>query len=214
MLNFTIRRDATIHTRQRWPRAFDFSRLGRIPDRFLNNIKKYDCAVRSAIQGKAKPVSGPSQFGSWQVSEKLGGTDKFTEYRALMLLLAKRQDASLRVYAADPYWSAEERKAELRRISNAYTALRRCRCIRRFKVRRDFFPNADEDRYILVVEDTSGQSLRLHLERPAMALTLIKGDRRWGSTKWLGPRPHSQRDPSQRLSEYDSIWQRLPDSVD
>lgn len=149
-----------------------FQDASRIPDRFLKNIKKYDGAVLGAITGKAKPMTGPPRFGHWQVSEKLGGSDSFVEYRAFNAFAGEKSGSVvLRVYSADPYWSEDERSSELRRISNAYRALNSLPTHPAIQAARDFFPNEDGDRYVLVVEDTSGQALRLHLERPSLALT-------------------------------------------
>ena len=144
----------------------------RIPDRFLNNIKKYSGTTIKAIQGSAKPIQGPARYGSWVVSEKLGGTDHFSELRAYNTYVGKGGGrVVLRVYSVDPYATDEEKAATLRRISNAYKALSNLPTHPAIQAARDFFPNEDEDRYVLVVEDMSGQALRLHIERPDMALT-------------------------------------------
>ena len=150
----------------------------RIPDRFLKNIKKYTGAARKAIQGSAKPISGPAQFGNWIVSEKLGGTDKFTEYRAYNAFAGQSAGrVLLRVYSVDPYAADDEQKTELRRISNAYKALSCLPTHPSLQAARDFFPTEEEDRYVLVVEDMSGQALRLHIERSDLALTFDQKSR-------------------------------------
>ena len=149
-----------------------FQDSSRIPDRFLKNIKKYTGAARKSIQGSAKPISGPAQFGNWIVIEKLGGTDSFTEYRAYNAFAGQSAGrVLLRVYSVDPYATEDEQKAELRRISNAYKALSCLPTHRSIQAARDFFPTESEDRYVLVVEDMSGQALRLHIERADLALT-------------------------------------------
>ena len=149
-----------------------FQDTGRIPDRFLTNIKKYTGAAIRAIQGSAKPIRGPAQFGNWMVSEKLGGTDQFSEFRAYNAFAGKSAGrVVLRVYAIDPYATEDEQASQMRRISNAYRALSSLPTHPAIQAARDFFPNEDEDRYVLVVEDSSGQALRLHIERPDMALT-------------------------------------------
>jgi serine/threonine protein kinase len=149
-----------------------FQDSSRIPDRFLNNIRKYTGNAIKAIQGSAQPIQGPAQYGSWVVSEKLGGTDRFSEFRAYNTHVGKSGGrVVLRVYSVDPYATEEEKAAELRRISNAYKALSTLPTHPSIQTARDFFPNEDEDRYVLVVEDMSGQALRLHIERPDMALT-------------------------------------------
>lgn len=149
-----------------------FQDSSRIPDRFLNNIKKYTGAAIKAIQGSAKAIQGPAQFGNWVVSEKLGGTDHFSEYRAYNAFAGKSAGrVVLRVYAVDPYATSEEKASAMRRISNAYKSLSTLPTHPAIQAARDFFPNEDGDRYVLVVEDMSGRALRLHIERPDMALT-------------------------------------------
>lgn len=149
-----------------------FQDVSRIPDRFSNNIRKYTGAAIKAIQGNAKAVQGPAQFGNWVVSEKLGGTDRFTEYRAYNAFAGKSAGrVVLRVYSVDRYAPEDEQKAELRRISNAYRALSNLPTHPAIQTARDFYPTEDEDRYVLVVEDMSGQALRLHIERADFALT-------------------------------------------
>ena len=71
----------------------------------------------------------------------------------------------------DPYAEEAERTAQRNRISNAYKPLSRLPSHPAVQAARDFFPTEEEDRYILVVEDTSGQALRLHIEKPSLALT-------------------------------------------
>lgn len=144
----------------------------RVPERFLSNIRKYTGTAIKAIQGSAKPVQGPARFGSWVVSEKLGGTDQFSEFRAFNTFVGKSAGrVMLRVYALDRYATKDEQAGQLRRISNAYKALSNLPTHPSIQAARDFFPNEDEDRYVLVVEDMNGQALRLHIERPELALT-------------------------------------------
>ncbi|HEU5408882.1 MAG TPA: NERD domain-containing protein kinase family protein, partial [Nitrospira sp.] len=148
-----------------------FQDISRIPDRFLNDIKKYTVITIKAIQGSAKPIQGPARYGNWVVSEKLGGTDHFSEFRAYNLHVRSGGRVVLRVYSVDPYATVEEKAAALRRISNAYKALSTLPTHPAIQAARDFFPNEDGDRYVLVVEDMSGQALRLHIERLDMPLT-------------------------------------------
>ncbi|MEP3480584.1 MAG: protein kinase [Fuerstiella sp.] len=170
-LSDTTGRDAP-HTTTLAKSVRFFQDSSRIPDRFLKNIKKYTGAARKAIQGSAKAISGPAQYGNWLVSEKLGGTDKFNEFRAYNAFAGKSAGrVLLRVYSVDPYAAADEQKAELRRISNAYKALSCLPTHPSVQAARDFFPTEDEDRYVLVVEDMSGQALKLHIERADLALT-------------------------------------------
>jgi len=77
----------------------------------------------------------------------------------------------LRLYPVDRYASADERQLQQRRIANAYTALSRLPTHPAIPAAHGFFLTEDEDRYVLVVDDTPGQALRLHIEKPALALT-------------------------------------------
>jgi len=148
-----------------------FQNSSNVPDRFLGNIKRYSSAAIKAIQGSAKPITRLAQFGNWVVSEKLGGTDQFTEYRAESAHVKGAGFVRLRVYSADSYGTEDERARERALIGNAYKALNRLPSHPAVQAARDFFPTEAEDRFVLVVEDTSGQSLRLHIEKPTLALT-------------------------------------------
>jgi len=68
-----------------------------------------------------KPAPAKLRFGHWEVTEKLGGTDHYTEYRATNAFAGGA--ARLRVYQADPYQPEDLRKAQINRIANAYRAL-------------------------------------------------------------------------------------------
>ena len=145
----------------------------RVPTRFSRNISSAHGIIRSLIQGKAKRRTGPLQFGNWVVTERLGGTDQCTEYRALNAFAGGRAGTViLKVYRGDPYLPAIERSAQRARISNAYQALSRLPAQPGIAGARDFFPTEGEERFVLVTEDVPGQALRLHLSRPTLALTL------------------------------------------
>jgi serine/threonine protein kinase len=150
-----------------------FQNTARIPGQFSKSIAALHAMVIKAIQGVARPRSGPLRFGNWEVQERLGGTDDYTEYRAFNTFAGARAGtALLRVYQADPYAPAEERAARRNRIATAYRALSRLPGHPNIVGVRDFFETDEGDRYVLVAEDVSGQALRVHLERPALALTL------------------------------------------
>lgn len=150
-----------------------FQNTARIPGQYSKSIAVLHAMVIKAIQGVARPRSGPLRFGNWEVQERLGGTDDYTEYRAFNTFVGVRAGtALLRVYQADPYAPAEERAARRNRIATAYRALSRLPGHPNVVGARDFFETEEGDRYVLVTEDTSGQALRVHLERPALALTL------------------------------------------
>ena len=163
-------RDAPNVTSLKKAGAF-FQNTTRIPPGRSKNISAHHNMVLKALQGVARPRSGPTRFGNWEVVEKLGGTDAYVEYRAFNVFAGQRTSALLRAYQADPYKPAEEREAQRRLIANAYRALNSMPGHPNIVGVRDFFATEGEDRYILVTEDVPGQALRVHIEKPALALT-------------------------------------------
>jgi serine/threonine protein kinase len=144
----------------------------RIPTNRLDNISRFQKQIAKAIQGKAKPKSAALVFRDWQVEEKLGGTDRYTEYRAKHTLLGKRGGmARLRVYQTDPYQDEEARKAEFKKISNAYQAVAHMPAHANVLAVKNLFITDNEEKVVLVTEDLPGQALRLHLNKASMALT-------------------------------------------
>ncbi|UQA57107.1 methylation-associated defense system protein kinase MAD6 [Polyangium aurulentum] len=148
-----------------------FQNSARIPAGKSKNISAHHNMVLKALQGVAKPRSGPARFGNWEVTEKLGGTDTYVEHRAFNIFAGQRSSVLLRVYQADPYKPAEEREAQRRLISNAYRALNSMPGHPSIVGVRDFFGTESEDKYVLVTEDVPGQALRVHIEKPILALT-------------------------------------------
>lgn len=149
-----------------------FRNTNRIPDNRLDNITRFHPQIAKAINGNAKPRSAAQVFRDWQVEERLGGTDRYTEYRAKHNLLGKSGGmARLRVYQADPYQDEAARKAEFKKISNAYRAVAHMPTHANVLAVKDLFVNEDEDKVVLVTEDISGQALRLHIKKPSLALT-------------------------------------------
>ena len=144
----------------------------RIPDNRLDNITRFHSQIAKAITGNAKPKSAALVFRDWQVEEKLGGTDRYTEYRAKHNLLGKSGGmARLRVYQADPYQDETARKEEFKKISNAYRAVAHMPTHANVLAVKDLFVSDDEDKVVLVTEDLPGQALRLHINKATLALT-------------------------------------------
>jgi serine/threonine protein kinase len=149
-----------------------FRDASHIPDNRLDNITRFHSQIVKAITGNAKPKSAALVFRDWQVEEKLGGTDRYTEYRAKHNLLGKSGGmARLRVYQADPYQDEAARKEEFKKISNAYRAVAHMPTHANVLAVKDLFVNEDEDKVVLVTEDLPGQALRLHINKASMALT-------------------------------------------
>ncbi|HOY67294.1 MAG TPA: protein kinase [Candidatus Ozemobacteraceae bacterium] len=150
-----------------------FQKTGRIPAKFDTNILPHQNIILKAIQGVAKKRSGPLRFGNWEITEKLGGTDSFTEYRAFNHFAGRSSGpVLLRSYRADPYLPPDLREAQRRRIANAYEALNRMPSHPSIIAARDFFGSESGDTYILVTEDIHGQALRIHLDKPQHVLTV------------------------------------------
>ncbi|HNV68891.1 MAG TPA: protein kinase [Candidatus Ozemobacteraceae bacterium] len=149
-----------------------FQQADRIPAIFDRNLLSLQNIILKAVQGAAKRRVGPLRFGNWEISEKLGGTDSFTEYRAYNIFAGRAAGSvRLRRYQADPYLPIEQREAQQRHISNAYQAINRLPSHPSIIGARDFFGSEAGDSYILVTEDAPGQALRLHLDQPARVLT-------------------------------------------
>lgn len=163
-------RDAPNVTTLKKAAAF-FQNSTRIPAGKSKNIGAHHNIVLKAIQGVAKARSGPLRFGDWEVTEKLGGTDSYVEYRAFNVFAGPRTTALVRAYQADAYKSPEEREQQRLLISNAYRALSSMPGHPTIVGVRGFFASEGEDRYFLVTEDVPGQALRVHIEKPTLALT-------------------------------------------
>jgi serine/threonine protein kinase len=149
-----------------------FRDVNRIPGNRLADVRRFYPQIIKTITGKARPKKAALVFRDWQVEEKLGGTDRYTEYRAKHVRLGKTGGtARLRVYQADPYLEHSARDKEFRKISNAYRAVARMPSHANVLAVKDLFTNEDENEVVLVTEDLAGQSLHLHINKPALALT-------------------------------------------
>jgi serine/threonine protein kinase len=164
-------RDAPNVTTLKKAAAF-FQNSTRIPAGKSKNIGAHHNIIKKALQGVAKPRSGPLRFGNWQVAEKLGGTDCYVEYRAFNAFVGQKASVLIRAYQADPYKPPEERAKQRLLISTAYRALSSMPGHPSIVGVRDFFPSEAEDKYFIVTEDVPGQALRVHIEKPTLALTL------------------------------------------
>ena len=156
-----------------------FKEATRIPARFSKNILQQQALILHALK-VVKPTSGVQSFGHWEVKEKLGAAQAYTEYRAENAFAGGM--ARLRVYQADPYQPEDIRKAQVNRIANAYRALSRLPLHPNIVAARDFFPTDDDKSFILILDDAPGQALTVHMARPQLALTL---DQKWRVVKDL-----------------------------
>lgn len=156
-----------------------FQDATRIPPRFSKNILAHQSLVLHALN-QVKLTPALLRFGHWNVTEKLGGANHYTEYRATNAFAGGA--ARLRVYQADPYQPEDLRKAQINRITNAYRALSRLPLHPNIVAARDFFPSDDEQSFILILDDAPGQALTVHLARPQLTLTQ---DQKWRVTQNL-----------------------------
>ena len=153
-----------------------FKDVTRLPDRSpppASTVPHLGHILSTITGSKARPQQGLPLLRSWQCEERLTGNDFYTEYRA------RNNDAPnsperviVRIYRADPYLPADERKAQQERIANAYTALSRLAPHAGIPQARDFFQTDGGDAYVLVLNDTKGTSLRVHLTKPGLQLTM------------------------------------------
>ena len=150
-----------------------FQATTRIPQGRSTDIRAQFRPVHQAIVGGAAPRKAPPCFGTWQVEERLGGTDRYTEYRARHTLLGAKRGgtARLRVYPVDPYLPEDERERERRRIENAYRAVSALPGHPNILTVREFFPTEAEDGFVLVTADVAGHALRQHVKKSSLALT-------------------------------------------
>ncbi|MGR5433205.1 methylation-associated defense system protein kinase MAD6 [Vibrio owensii] len=147
----------------------DGSRIASWADR---SISRHFNLVAKALSGSAKKRTGPLRFGNWEVLERLGGGEGYTEYRAFNMFAGKKAGTVIiNAYEADPYLDEQERAKQLRLIANGFRALNRLPVHPNIAGSRDFFPNEDESRFYLVTDDMPGQALRLYLDKPSLALT-------------------------------------------
>ncbi len=150
-----------------------FQNPGRIPGRPSKNIVAQQKLILKALTGAARPRKGPLILGNWQVSERLGATETYTEFRAFNTVVGPRGGhVILRAYNADPYLPESERKDQRTRIANAFKSLNQMPSHVHILGARDFFSSEHGDRLVLVTEDIPGQALRLHIDKPQQALTL------------------------------------------
>ena len=129
------------------------------------DIRPFLKEIHQAILGKAKPPSTPLRYRDWQVEEKLGGNEQYTEYLAKRIgQLDNGLKARLRVYQVDPYQDQSSRQEQLKMIMRAYEAVYNLRHPGILTI-REYFETDDGDRAVLVIEDLPSQSLRQYINQ-------------------------------------------------
>ena len=137
-----------------------------IPTQRLKIIKPYLPYVERAILHKSDPKSAPLRYRDWQVEDKLGGNDRYTEYRARNLTMGvSGWTARLRVYQVDLFLEPAAREAEYKLINNAFQAVSQLPPHPNILSVRDFFASHDSDCVVIVTEDVPGQVLRQYIKQ-------------------------------------------------
>lgn len=151
-----------------------FSDKSRIATRFTQkSIMPLHTSIQRALQAKSRKPSGPMAYRDWEVTETLVVEDGRGVYRAINRMAGKAAGTvQLTVTKTDPYQDTRSREAQRARIANAFTALSALPSHPNIQAVRDFFAAEDDASYVLVTSDIQGNSLRLHIDKAELALTL------------------------------------------
>ncbi len=147
-----------------------FQNKTNIPASASSDIRNQLPLITKLITGNAKRPQ-KHIYRDWQVEERLGGNERFTEYRARHVFAGKHGTARLRVYSVDPYQDEATRKREQKIISNAFRSIVNVPGHPNILNVRDFFDSEDGSYFVLVTEDVIGHALRQHIKKISLALT-------------------------------------------
>jgi serine/threonine protein kinase len=150
-----------------------FLSTARLPPGRAKPISSLHGQILGAIQGISKASKPQPIIGEWKVMERLGGNDHYEEFRAVHATMSQiRTAVRIRSFKADPYLDEAERKEQELLISTAYRALMSMPVHQNIIGAKSFIPSDVGDRFHLVTEEVVGQSLRLHIDKPQLAMTL------------------------------------------
>lgn len=144
--------------------------VSRVRPGMARDVRQHQVAIVTALTGTVRRPTGPQRFGDWVVSERLGGDSEVTEYRARNAEAGASETVLLRVYRANPLLPEREREAQKHKIANAYEMLAKLPPSPFIVGRRTFFAAEDGSRFVLVLDDTRGQALAVHLRDPRQTL--------------------------------------------
>ncbi|SDT60882.1 methylation-associated defense system protein kinase MAD6 [Actinoplanes derwentensis] len=144
--------------------------VSRVRAGMARDVRQHQAAIVAALTGAVRRPTGPQRFGDWVVSERLGGDAEVTEYRARNAEAGAGETVLLRVYRANPLLPEREREAQKYKIANAYEMLAKLPPSPFIVGRRTFFATEDGSRFVLVLDDTRGQALAVHLRDPRQTL--------------------------------------------
>ncbi|SDL79391.1 Serine/threonine protein kinase [Glycomyces sambucus] len=142
----------------------------RLRPGMLRDITGLHVGILYSLHGGVEMPKGPRRFGTWEVTERLGGDDEATEYRARHATVPTGETVLLRVLGADPYGPPEKRDQRRFEVTNAYrllAAMPRHECV---VMARECFQTEDENGIVLVLEDVPGRTLTAVLDDPVVSL--------------------------------------------
>ncbi|MFL9777821.1 methylation-associated defense system protein kinase MAD6 [Vibrio cyclitrophicus] len=149
-----------------------FTDSARIPERFERNVTKYITIIAEALGKSAKKLSHGLRYGNWEVFETLIDNEYFTEYRAFNITAGPKGGTVIaKAYKADPYLPEVERIQQKRLLENAYRAIAKMPPHSAIVGVKDFFVTEAQDKYILLTDDTPGDSLSNKLKENTSLLT-------------------------------------------
>jgi serine/threonine protein kinase len=148
-----------------------FQSTAYIPTQRLRIIKPFVNYVEQAIRGKSQPKTAPRRYLHWQVEEKLGSNDRYTEYRAINQTMGSADcTVRLRVYNVDPLLEPVEREAQYKLIRTAFLAVVKVPHHPNVLGVRDCFVSNIDNCFVLVTDDMPGQVLRQHIQKQNLDL--------------------------------------------
>lgn len=141
--------------------------------------------VASAIHRPARPASTPERFGQWHVVETLSDDGDEAEHRAQHALT--QQKARVRVVSLSPYLPADQRRAQVTKLTRDFAAITAMGPHPNVVGAREAFED-DRGRVILIVDEVQGVSLSVLL---AEGLDLSEDERRRASAEVAGALAHA-----------------------
>jgi len=150
-----------------------FVSTARLPPGRSKQISTLHGQILSALQGSAKPSAPQTIIGEWKIIERLGGNDRYDEFRASHATMPNvRSQVRIRSFKADPYLDDSERQEQEHLLSTAYRALVSMPGHPNIVRAMTFHKSEIGDRFHLITEEVVGQSLRLHMDKAQLAMTL------------------------------------------
>jgi len=142
-----------------------------IPDRALKNIKPFYSLIERVIRGRGSRKSRPQIYRDWKIEDKLGGNDRYTEYRARETTMGiGGWTARLKIYAIDPFLEPNKHLAQQKLIATAFHAVRQLPLHPNILGIQACFASDESDCIIQVTEDIPGQTIRQHIKNQDLNL--------------------------------------------